>query len=109
MTLKGIYLLAAQQKLVVIAQTYRNYVSKKVNQGAKRKIRHHNWGGNTRLIFIDIRNKYKPRIIRQANLEGSVRSNYRIGNQLYVVLNSYSFSLPPTYKTITSNKPVNAF
>ncbi len=106
MTLKGIYLLAAQQKLVVIAQTYRNYVSQKVSQSTKRKIRRHNWGGNTRLIFIDIRNKYKPRITRQANLEGSPRSNYRIGNQLYVVLNSYSFSLPPTYKTITSNKPI---
>ncbi len=103
MTLKGIYLLGAQQKLVIIAQTYQNYVNQK---STKRKFRHHRWGGNTRLIFIDIRNKYKPRITRQANLEGSPRSNYRIDNQLYVVLNSYSFSLPPTYKTITSNKPI---
>ncbi len=103
-TLKGIYLLAAQKKLVVIAQTYQNYVKQ---QSTKRKLRYRHWGGNTRLIFIDIRNKYKPRIIRQANLEGSPRSNYRIGNQLYVVLNSYSFRLPPTYKTITSNQPIS--
>jgi hypothetical protein len=96
---KGLYLLAAQQKLVVIAQTYRNAI--------KHKIRRHNWGGNTRLIFIDIRNKNKPRITRQVNLEGSSRSNYRIGNQLYMVLNTYSFRLPPTYKTITSNKPIS--
>ncbi len=92
--LTGLYLLAPQQKLVVVAQSQRN------------NVRRRNWGGNTRLIFIDIRNKNKPRIIRQVNLEGSARSTRRIGNQLYVVLNTYSFQLPSTNKTITSSKPI---
>ncbi len=92
---KGLYLLAPQQKLVVIAQTYQN------------KVRRRNWGGNTRLIFIDIRNKSKPRIIRRVDMEGTPRSNRRIGNQLYVVLNSYSFQLPPSNKTIKSSKPIS--
>ena len=94
--LKGLYLLAAQQKLVVVAEMYRNRVRKK------------NWGGNTRLIYIDIHNKSKPRITKRVNLEGTTRSSKRIGSQLYLVLNSHSFRLPPTNKTIESGKPITA-
>ncbi|HIP81782.1 MAG TPA: hypothetical protein EYH16_05160 [Leucothrix mucor] len=92
--IKGLYLLASQQKLVVVTETFQN------------KVRRRNWGGDTRLIFIDIRNKSQPRVFRRVNLEGRARSTKRIGNQLYVVLNSYSFKLPPTNKTIESSQPI---
>jgi len=94
LNLKGLYLLPAQQKLVLIGNTYQNLVNRKKG------------GYTTTLIYIDIRNKIKPRIIRQVYLEGSSRSSRRIGNQLYLVMNSYSFHLPSTNKHIQSNKPI---
>lgn len=92
--LKGLYLLPAQQKLVLIGETYKNLVNRKKG------------GITTSLIYIDIRNKAKPSIIRQVYLEGATRNSRRIGNRLYLVMNSYSFQLPSTNKQINSNKPI---
>jgi len=92
--LKGLYLLASQQKLVLFGDSYQNLVNRKRP------------GSTTILIYIDIRNKAQPRIIRQVYLEGSSRNSRRIGNKLYLVMNSYTFQLPPTNKYIETNKPL---
>ncbi len=93
--LKGLYLLAAQQKLVLVGDTYQNLVNPR---------RH---GSTTTLIYIDIHNKTQPRIIRQVNLEGASRDTRRIANRLYLVMNTYSFQLPSTNKYIDTNKPLS--
>lgn len=94
MELKGLYFLPAQQRLVLIANAY------------SKRIRHNKSTGATSLIFIDVRNKSKPRIIRQVYMEGNSRRTHRIGNKLYIVMSAHSFRLPPQSKTIYSSKPV---
>ncbi len=86
--LQGIYLLAEQQKLLVIGQEYRN----RVRSGAGR------WAANSSLIWVDIRNRHQPRTLRQVRLEGQVSTSRRIRDQLYLVLNSYTLQFPSTYK-----------
>jgi len=95
--MKGIYLLAPQKKLVVITENYRQAVRKKERS----------WGNTTLLYFIDIQDKSHPVVTRKVALEGASRSSRRIGNILYLVMNSHTFRLPSTYKTIESSRPIS--
>lgn len=96
MQLNGIYLLAKQQKLVVVGSSYQNKVR---NNGR-------GWSNNSSVIIVDIRNKSRPRTLRHTRLEGSVKTTRRVEDKLYLVLNSYSFSFPSTYKYLETRKPL---
>lgn len=102
--LRGIYLLAKQQKLVAIANGYGNKV-RNTNRSRRSPIRRPN---NTSIIVVDISNKAKPRTLRHTYLEGSARTTRRINDKLYVALNNYTLSFPSTYKYLETTKPLNA-
>lgn len=97
MRLTGMYLMPRQQQLVVIGQSHQN----KVRTNGQR------WGQNTSIIVVDIRNKSQPRTLRHTRLEGSAKTTRRIGDSLYLVLNSYSFSFPTTYKYLETRQPLS--
>ena len=95
MRLTGIYLLEKQQQLIVVGSSYQH------------RIRNNQRTSGTSIIIVDISNKVKPRTVRHTQLEGSPKTTRRIGNKLYLVLSSYSFSFPSTYKSIASDKPLS--
>ena len=93
MRLTGIYLLEKQQQLVVVGSSYQHQVRNKRT-------------GGTSIMIVDISNKMKPRTLRHTQLEGTPKTTRRIGNKLYLVLNSYGFALPSTRKSIATDKPL---
>ena len=95
MRLTGIYLLEKQQQLIVIGSSYQHRIRSK--QGMS----------GTSIVIVDISNKAKPRTLRHTQLEGTPKTTRRIGNKLYLVLNSYSFPFPSPYKSISSDKPLS--
>ena len=95
MRLTGIYLLEKQQQLIVVGESYQH------------RIRNNQRTSGTSIIIVDISNKMKPRTLRHTQLEGTPKTTRRIGNKLYLVLNSHSFSFPSTYKSISSDKPLS--
>lgn len=98
MNLTGMYLMPRQQKLIVLGQSYQNKVR---NNGR-------GWGSNTSVIVVDISNKSRPRTLRHSRLEGDAKTTRRIDNTLYLVLNSYSFSFPSTYRYLETPRPLSA-
>ncbi|MCK5726457.1 MAG: beta-propeller domain-containing protein [Thiotrichaceae bacterium] len=89
--IQNIYLLAGQKKLIAIA-------------GVRKKGR--SWWSNSNkisIITVDIRHPAKPRTIKQAFVDGRIKSTRRINNMLYVVM-SKQVDLPTTYKMIETTQ-----
>ncbi len=105
MQLTGLYLLAKQQKLIAIGNSYRNKV-RDDNRKRRSPVRRRG-SGNTSIIVVDISNKTHPRTLRHTRIEGSAKTTRRIKDKLYIVLNSYSFSFPSTYKYLETTRPLN--
>jgi hypothetical protein len=96
--LKGMYLLAERQQLVVIGEQYKNQVRTDAAT----------WSSNTSVILVDVSNKAKPRTVRHVRMEGSVQSTRRIQNQLYLVLSSHTMQFPSTYKYLETPRKLTA-
>lgn len=97
MRLSGIYLLAQQQKLIAVGSSY----GRRFRSPMRRSY------DTTSMIVIDISNKARPRTLRHTQLQGTVNTTRRINNRLYMVLNSYGFSFPSTYRRIKTPKPMS--
>lgn len=86
--LQGMYFVKNQQLLVLIGST---------NSRA---------GSSTHLIYINVKNKYKPKVLQRIKLDGQQNTSRRVGNTLYLTLSNW-LQLPQTYLALQRNKPLS--
>lgn len=61
----------------------------------------------THLIYIDVRNKYKPKVLQRIKLDGQQNVSRRVGDTLYLTLSNW-LQLPQTYMAIARELPLSA-
>lgn len=79
--LQGMYFVAKQQLLVLIGSA------------------HTRTGGATHLVYIDVTNKTKPKVLQRIKLDGQQNNTRRVGNTLYLTLSNW-LQLPQTYMAL---------
>ncbi|PID46335.1 MAG: hypothetical protein CSB47_04585 [Proteobacteria bacterium] len=88
--LQGMYFVKQRQLLVLLGSAYANK----------------NQGNATHLIFIDVANKYKPRVLQRIRLDGLQNTSRRVGDVLYLALSNW-LQLPQTYYSVARDKPLS--
>lgn len=86
--LQSMYFLPKQQLLVLLGSAYTRQ------------------GNATHLIYIDVKNKRKPKVLQHIKLDGQQRASQRIGKTLYLTL-SHWLQLPQTYQRVKRQKALS--
>lgn len=85
--LQGMYFVPKQQMLVLIGSADGRAASA------------------THLIYIDVKNKYKPKVLQRIKLDGQQNASRRVGDTLYLMLSNW-LKLPQTYMAMAREKPL---